>query len=369
MELAVSLIFTLIVTVLFVLILRPVALAVGLVDIPGGRKKHKKQMPVIGGLAMYFGLFFGGMVLSIASPINMLLLGASLLIIAGAVDDRFDLPPSVRLIAQTCAVLIMIYAAEIRLINIGSPLFFELNLLAFTVPFTILVTLTVINAFNVIDGIDGLAGGIAFIALGFMALIGIASDILSLIMLLMAVVTGFLVCNIPLRSNRQVACFMGDAGSTFLGFSVAWVGISLSQGESASMAPVTALWLVAVPIYDVVTSVLRRIFRGKSPFRADRKHFHHILMQQGLSAKASLLIILSLSFCTASIGFIGQLLLLPDTLMFLLWLVCGAIYYQDIVINRGARLLGLTRVVLQKFVSKIKLEQSMPTSSQDSRLN
>ena len=369
MELAVSLIFTLIVTVLFVLILRPVALAVGLVDIPGGRKKHKKQMPVIGGLAMYFGLFFGGMVLSIASPMNMLLLGSSLLIITGAVDDRFDLPPSVRLIAQTCAVLIMIYAAEIRLINIGSPLLFELNLLAFTVPFTILVTLTVINAFNVFDGIDGLAGGIAFIALGFMALIGIASDILSLIMLLMAVVTGFLVCNIPLRSNRQVACFMGDAGSTFLGFSVAWVGISLSQGESASMAPVTALWLVAVPIYDVVTSVLRRIFRGKSPFRADRKHFHHILMQQGLSAKASLLIILSLSFCTASIGFIGQLLLLPDTLMFLLWLVCGAIYYQDIVINRGARLLGLTSVVLQKFVSKIKLEQSMPTSSQDSRLN
>ena len=135
------------------------------------------------------------------------------------------------------------------------------------------------------------------------------------------------------------------------------------------MAPVTALWLVAVPIYDVVTSVFRRVFRGRSPFKADRKHFHHILMQQGLSAKVSLLIILSLSFFTASVGFIGQVLLLPDTIMFLLWLGCGVIYYQDIVINRGARLLGLTSAVLQRFFPNGRFEQFMLTSTQDSKVN
>ena len=318
---------------------------------------------------MYFGLLFGGMLLVIAPSIVSLLMGSSLLIVTGAIDDRFELPPSVRLIAQTCAVLVMVYAANLQLINLGAPLFFDLYLGAVSVPFTILVALTVINAFNVIDGIDGLAGGIAFIALGFMALISIGNDIFSLILLLMAVVTGFLVCNIPIKSNRQVTCFMGDAGSTFLGFSVAWVGISISQGESAPMAPVTALWLVAVPIYDVVTSVLRRIFIGRSPFKADRKHFHHILMQRGISAKGSLLIILTLSFFTASVGFIGQTLSLPDSIMFLLWLSCGGIYFQDIVLNKGERLLGLTSIFLLKFFSNKAFDQSISISSKDSKVN
>jgi UDP-GlcNAc:undecaprenyl-phosphate GlcNAc-1-phosphate transferase len=348
-ELAISLAFALIVTLLFVMVLRPVALAIGLVDIPGGRKTHAGPTPVIGGVAMFLGLLFGGMLMGIAPTFSSLLMGASLLIVVGAIDDRFELPPTVRLIAQTCAVLVMIFAAGLKLDNIGSPLFFDFWLGAFAIPFTILVTLTVINAFNTIDGIDGLAGGVAFIALGFMAIVSIGSDVLGLVLLLMAVVGGFLICNFPLSSSRPAKCFMGDAGSTFLGFAVAWLGISLSQGESASMSAVTGLWLVAVPIYDVVTSMLRRIVRGQSPFKPDRDHFHHVLIRQGLSARATLAVILTLSCLTAFIGLIGEVFNVPDAIMFLLWLAFGIAYIEDIAICRGRRVIGL-KTLLRKLI-------------------
>lgn len=351
MELAISLVFTLIVTLLFILVFRPVAFAIGLVDIPGGRKRHKRQTPVIGGIAMYFGLLFGGLLLGVTPPISWLLMGSSLLIVTGAIDDRFELPPSVRLVAQTCAVLIMIYGADLKLSNIGSPLFFDFELGAFSVPFTILVTLTVINAFNTIDGIDGLAGGIAFIALGFMSIFSVGTYMLGLAMLLMAVVAGFLICNFPVNSNRHAQCFMGDAGSTFLGFSVAWLGISLSQDSSVPMSAVTALWLVAVPIYDALTSGLRRIAKGRSPFKADRGHLHHVLISEGLSAKSALLIMLCIGFITAFIGLIGEVFLVPNGVMFLLWFALGVNYFADITFFKGRQFIYLINRLQKKQIS------------------
>jgi UDP-GlcNAc:undecaprenyl-phosphate GlcNAc-1-phosphate transferase len=365
MGLAVSLAFALIVTVLFIMVLGPVALAIGLVDIPGGRKMHCAPTPVTGGVAMYLGLLFGGMLMGLSPAFSSLLIGASLLIVVGAIDDRFELPPTVRLIAQTCAVLVMIFAADLKLENIGSPLFFDFELGAFSVPFTILVTLTVINAFNIIDGIDGLAGGGAFVALGFMAILSNGGDALGLVLMLMAVVAGFLICNVPVPSSRQAKCFMGDAGSTFLGFVVAWLGISLSQGESASMSAVTGLWLVAVPIYDVVTSSLRRIVRGQSLFQPDRDHFHHVLMRQGLSARMTLLAILTLSCITASIGLIGEVFNVPDAIMFLLWFAFGVVYFEEIATLGGRRMGGLINRLWQKLMPVRTDQNSMPASRQD----
>ena len=138
---------------------------------------------------------------------------------------------------------------------------------------------------------------------------------------------------------------MGDAGSTFLGFTVAWLGILLSQGEAALMSAVTGLWLVAVPIYDVVTSILRRIVKGHSPLRPDRDHFHHVLMRQGLSARATLAVIITLSCITAFIGLIGEVFNVPDPMMFLLWLVFGVAYVNDIAICEAQRVIGLKNLL------------------------
>ena len=329
MGLVTSLLCTLLITVLLILALRPAAIAIGLVDIPGGRKTHKNSTPIVGGIAMYLGVLFGGISLGVLSSISWFLLGGSLLIIIGAIYDRFGLSPIIRLITQVWVALIMIFLANIQIESIGSPLFFDWNLGAFSIPLTILITLAIINAFNVLDGIDGLSGGVAFIVLSFMAFFSIDSVILDLVLLLMTAIFGFLLCNGPSSINRKAKCFMGDAGSTFIGFSIIWLGISTSQGDSASMSPVVGLWLVAIPIFDFTASVLRRIINGKSPFRPDRHHLHYFLLDAGLSAKKALLLILMMTFVTAAIGLIGQIFTIPDGIMFLLWLALGVIYYYN----------------------------------------
>jgi len=329
MGLVASLFCTLLITVLFILALRPIAMAVGLVDTPGGRKTHEKSTPIVGGIAMYLGLLFGGISLGILPSISWLLLGSSLLIVIGVIDDRFNLSPAVRLIAQTWVALMMIFLANLQITSLGSPLFFDWALGVFSVPFTILITLTMINAFNVLDGIDGLSGGVTFIVLGFMAFLSIDSTTLNLTLLLMATIFGFLLCNTPSNINRKAKCFMGDAGSTFLGFSTIWLGISLSQGESPSMSPVTGLWLVAIPIFDFTVSILRRILSGKSAFTPDRNHLHYILLDAGRSPKKTLFLILMMTLITSTIGLIGQIFSVPDGIMFLLWIALGAIYYYN----------------------------------------
>ncbi|MDG2288640.1 MAG: hypothetical protein P8K83_02465 [Woeseiaceae bacterium] len=327
MGLVTSLFCTILITVLFILALRPVAIATGLVDTPGGRKTHKSSTPIVGGIAMYLGLLFGALSLGILSSIVWLLLGGSLLIVIGVIDDRFGLSPIARLIAQTWVALMMVFLANIQVESIGSPLFLHWDLGVFSIPLTILITLAIINAFNALDGIDGLSGGVTFIALGFMAFLSIDSVTLDLVLLLMATIFGFLLCNVPSDFNLKAKCFMGDAGSTFLGFAIIWLGISLSQGDSPSISPVTGLWLVSMPIFDFIATTLRRILNRKSPFTPDRSHLHYILLDAGLSTTKALLLILMMTFITATIGLIGQIFFVPDGIMFLLWLTLGAIYY------------------------------------------
>lgn len=317
-----------IVTVVFLFALRPVAVAVGLVDVPGGRKRHGAAVPVIGGVAMSVGLGFGSSIVEHPEFWNPALLGIYLLVAIGVIDDRFDLPANVRLIAQTCASLLVVFAANIVVTHLGAPFFFELPLGMSAPIFTVLFILTLINAFNVIDGIDGLAGGLALLALGALAIIGTGSSVFGLTMLLAAVVAGFLLFNLPLGFNRSVRTFMGDAGSTFLGLAIASIGIALCQGPDARMSPTIGLWLIAVPCFDLFAAVVRRLMEGKSPFAPDHEHLHHVLMEQGLSSRATLVVMLSLATFFGSIGVAGNALAVPDGLMVVGWFVAFAFYYQ-----------------------------------------
>src|SRR5262245_53694114 len=116
-----------VVTVVFVFALRPLAIAVGLVDVPGGRKRHDVPVPIIGGIAMSIGLGFGTSLVDHPSFWDPTLLGVYLLVVVGTIDDRFDLPANVRLIAQTCAALLVALASDIQVHQLGAPLFFELG--------------------------------------------------------------------------------------------------------------------------------------------------------------------------------------------------------------------------------------------------
>ena len=285
-------------------------------------------VPLIGGIAMSIALGFGTTLVVHPEFWNPSILGIYLLVVVGTVDDRFDLPPNVRLIAQSCAAMLVVFASGITITSLGAPLFFNLPLGFLSVPFTLLFIMTLINAFNLTDGIDGLAGGLALLSLVAMAIVGINTDVFGLIVLLIAVVLAFLIFNFPLRVVQPVRTFMGDAGSTFLGLAIASIGVWLSQGIEPRIAPVVGLWFVAVPVFDLFSTIIRRAAEGKSPFVPDHGHLHHVLVDSGLSRRATLAWMLILAGICLVIGVLGDRFDVPDGVMLIGWFVAGTVYYQ-----------------------------------------
>jgi UDP-GlcNAc:undecaprenyl-phosphate GlcNAc-1-phosphate transferase len=123
---------------------------------------------------------------------------------------------------------------------------------------------------------------------------------------------------------------MGDAGSMFLGFSLAWYITALSQGPDAVFSPVIALWIFAVPLLDTVSIMIRRMTRGKSPFTPDRDHFHHIFQAAGYSNRKVVFIIYLAQILFSSIGIMGHKAGMPDWLMFLGYFVVQVLFYWGI---------------------------------------
>jgi UDP-GlcNAc:undecaprenyl-phosphate GlcNAc-1-phosphate transferase len=336
------------VTLLFMFALPPVARSIGLIDRPGGRKMHIGEIPVTGGLAMAAGLFLTSpFLLSEVPGYPFFLTALAILVLIGALDDRFDLPASVRALAQGCAVLIMAFGANLLVGDIGNAFFNGLAGLGwFSEFFTILIVLTATNAFNMFDGSDGVAGIQALIGLVFL---GIAAGIvgttpyLPLIASLLGCVLAFLVFNWPSQRTRGVRAFMGDAGSTMLGFSLAWLSVGLSQGETRALAPIAVLWIFALPLFDFFSSMVRRILSGHSPFHGDSDHLHHVLRRSGHSSRRVALIILLGAALLASVGLGAYFAGIPDGTMFVAWLAMGVAYH----VIFGSGLVVRRRMVLR----------------------
>ena len=316
-----------VVTTGFVFALRPVARSVRLVDQPGGRKSHVGIVPIVGGIAMFCGLFAGLSLVAAELPnLSSLFVASALLVAIGVVDDKYLVPAGVRMLIQLAAILIMVYGAGLALGTLGNPFALgETRLGVLTLPMTVLVTLTVVNAYNLVDGVDGLAGALALIALLALALVGgtaLTSSVIA--MTLIAAVCGFLLFNFPTPFNRNVRTFMGDAGSTFLGFLIVWVTLGLSQGEARAISPVFCLWFAAVPIFDLFTCVVRRSMAGKSPFKPGRDHFHHTLKRGGMGVRQVVGTLTGLQLVYALAALAAFRLGVPEPVMFAAWAVLAA---------------------------------------------
>lgn len=321
------------VTIVLILVLVPTARYLGLVDRAGGHKQHEGFVPLVGGLAMFCGFLFANQAMGTSNPaMDALFLGGGLLVIVGVLDDYRHLPAWVRFTAQASAALLMTLKGGVVLEDLGallSPTPLMLGDLA--VPFTVFGVVGVINAVNMMDGIDGLAGGIATIAT--IMLIWLAADAgqlasIQTLSILLAVIFGFLLFNFPLPTPRKRRVFMGDAGSMFLGFVLAWFLVDLSQKSSGpAFAPVTALWLLAFPLFDTVALMVRRLRRGCSPFVADREHLHHALLAQGLGPRMTLAVMLLGSFVFAIGGIGADRAGMPSWLMFYVLAALFVLYF------------------------------------------
>jgi UDP-GlcNAc:undecaprenyl-phosphate GlcNAc-1-phosphate transferase len=318
--------------VVLTILLRQPAHRAGLVDRPSGRKTHHAEVPVVGGLAMVLTFMAAAVVFGRDYPqLAVLLMVSLVLLVTGVLDDRHDLPARVKLIAQIIVAVLMANWGGQLIEDLGDVIGTgKVGLGAWALPFTVFAVVGVINAMNMIDGMDGLAGSIAMSAMawftGAAALI-CAEPQMNLLFLLMSVVAGFLLFNLryPLRQRAQV--FMGDAGSMVLGLALAWFAIDLTQngGPTGNLYPISAVWILAVPILDTLYLMGRRIVRGHSPFAADRRHIHHTLVVMGLSEGEAVFVVILLSLVCGAVGFFGWRYGVPEAVLsygFLLTL-CG----------------------------------------------
>jgi len=313
---------------------RPAAIMVRLLDTAGALKHHKGEVPLVGGLAILTGY-----VLAMAThplflvPNTAFVIVSSLLVISGALDDRFVLNPLLRLIVQIVVALAAIFGAGLVVNTIGAPFAtgaIELGWLS--LPFTVLVIVGGINAWNMIDGIDGLASVLAFIALAFLLLVAgpSAPALQASLLVLLCAIGAFFLFNLPFHRLIRQRTFLGDAGSMFLGLAIVWHSLALSQGEAAVISPITALWFVALPVYDVLTTTMRRVLKGRSPLSGDRQHIHHLLQDHGLSTRQTLKVMSVLALLGATIGLFSHFAGISDGLMFALFALLGATYFLSV---------------------------------------
>ncbi len=311
----------------------------GIMDHPGGHKQHDTSTPFVGGVgvmtALIVALYLAGLFFNLpsASLVQMrtIAVGAVVIFLTGLVDDIWNLGFKVRFLAQSVAALFMVFMGGVVLSDLGELLpgvSLALGLLA--IPFTVFATIGVINAVNMIDGIDGLSGALSLVSLILMAVVAYLAGQEShfiLIVALMGGVLGFLYYNLRYPANRRARVFLGDNGSMLLGFVFAWILIDLSQGVDRAMTPVTALWIFALPLMDTVGVMLRRIWLGKSPFRADRNHLHHLFLRAGFRVSDTVYIIVGIQLVLGAVGITGMLLGIPDYMMFGFYLITFAVYF------------------------------------------
>ena len=315
-------------------ILSPVARHIGLVDRPRGRKSHARPTPLVGGIALFVAFAFALLACDVPlSPYRPLFAGALILVVVGVLDDFHELSSRPRFLAQIFAGLLMTSGAGVVLEDFGNLLDpdWVLSLGILAVPATLFATLGVINAVNMSDGLDGLAAALALVALGALGLLAWtagAREVTAILWFLAASLLAFLIFNLRIRGAALV--FMGDAGSMFLGFVLAWLLIQLSQGEDRLLAPVTALWVMALPLMDTVSVMLRRIGASRSPFAADREHLHHLLLAAGFSPKRTLALILGLALLAAAAGVGGHFLGVPEHWMFFGFLALFFLHYRTV---------------------------------------
>ena len=276
--------------------------ALGLIDRPSDRKKHVGNIPLIGGLAALAGILVGACFTGQSHTFFFSLLStATALALLGALDDRFDLSVRSRLLVQTTAVLLMVGLTGIHIHTLGHLFGHELELGVLGIPLTLIAVIGLLNAFNMMDGIDGLAGMLALVSIGAISLYQGLSHWQGVIVLLLlaAALAPYLAMNLGLVGRK---IFLGDAGSMVVGYLLAWMLIKLSQDGQPRLSTIDVLWCVALPVLDTLAVMVRRIREGKSPFKPDRGHIHHLLLNAGLSHRATLIVLVGMAVTLAATG-------------------------------------------------------------------
>lgn len=287
---------------------RKIAINFGFVDAPAQRKLHSTPIPLMGGVAIFAGamaavLFFSG---ELARSVTGVVIALSLVALTGLLDDRKGLPAWVKLGGQFLAFLVLAYFG----IRVQLPIPDYLNYIL-----TFLWLAGISNAINFLDNMDGLSAGVSAVAASFMLLLGLQNNqflVSSLAAAILGSCLGFLRYNF-----KPAQIFMGDAGSLFLGFSLAILGIQLRfPGNVSFVTWMVPVFILGLPIFDTTLVVISRLRRGVSPNTAGKDHTSHRLVNLGYSQREAVLLLYLITGAFGMIGlFVTQATVLEGYLM------------------------------------------------------
>ncbi|MBN2829483.1 MAG: undecaprenyl/decaprenyl-phosphate alpha-N-acetylglucosaminyl 1-phosphate transferase [Candidatus Cloacimonetes bacterium] len=278
-----------ILTLLLIPISNKISHSIGIIDMPEERKVHKTAIASAGGLSFGLPIIVAQFIFSLIYPgsdyknqVSALAVCGLWVLILGVIDDKFRVKAYTKLFYQII-ISVFLYFAGFRIMEITNPFGPEFQLGFMSFPVTIFWYLIIINSINLIDGIDGLAAGIGSVSAIILFFVGVKYNNLYVMYLSLLIIAG---CTAFLKENFYPAkIFMGDTGSMFIGVnlaSIATVGTGQLKGITAItlMIPITVM---ALPLLDTILAVFRRVRKKRSIFTADKEHFHHILLNYGLS--------------------------------------------------------------------------------------
>ena len=337
-------------TVFLSMLLMPVATSLahkaGAIDIPKSRSTHTTPKPRMGGLAMSLSLMISCLTfLPYGAFLLAFLSGLIVIVITGLIDDMAELSPRWKFLGQTVGALLFVYLSGMEINHIGDLVGFgDITLGKASFAFTVFCLVGAINALNLADGLDGLASGLSVIGTVFLAYFAWSinsSELMIIAVSLIGAILGFL------RYNSYPArVFMGDSGSMMLGYVMAVLLITLSNTSQSVPIPALAM-VVALPLLDTLLVMGSRIHAGRSPFKPDRTHMHHRLLDMGFPHPAVVAVIYSamLFFGLLAVGLHDH----PD------WVIFSNLVGAGLVIFCGITLAQQTNFYYKAKASK-KLE-------------
>lgn len=316
----------------------------GLVDKPNKRKLHSGNVPLIGGLSVFLTVIITAtLLLGMTNETIALILSFTLMVATGVLDDRFDLSVRLRIVIQLISSTILVLGANINIESLGNIFALgDLNLGVLSAPFTVLAIMAAMNAYNMIDGIDGLLGSLAtitFIGLTVLAYLSNNNVVFVISLLMVFALIPFLVHNLQIFNVPKV--FMGDAGSMFIGLIIIWLMVLVLNpnlqfdyqlklmpidSEAMVIRPVAMLWLITIPLMDMLGIMTRRVLKKQNPFKPDRDHLHHIFMRAGFSAREALLIISVSSMFWMFVGISLEYLKIQEVLVLAIYIGVFGVY-------------------------------------------
>ena len=279
-------------------VVRSLAFKIGAVDVPrDSRRMHDHPIPRMGGLAIFFGFILSVLLfLPLTTQLRGMLLGAVVIVILGIFDDIYALSAKLKFAVQIGAALIAVLMGN-QIDYLSNPNIFSSDpywhLGVLSIPISVLWIVAITNAVNLIDGLDGLACGVSTIS--SMTMLVIALTVAEAqVAILMAALAGACIGFLPYNLN-PAKIFMGDTGSTFLGFVLATVSIQGLFKSYAIISFAVPFLVLGLPIFDTCFAILRRVSHGQSPMAPDRGHIHHRLIDMGFNQKQAVAVLYVIS--------------------------------------------------------------------------